>query len=176
MKKGLPAWAVLTIICALLGLILGATYAVTKGPIEDQAIAKAVAARKEVCPDADSFEQVELPDGALVDNCYRAMKDGKQVGWAVQTTEKGFGGEIEVQTGLDMDGTLTGVNVGGANFSETAGLGAKTKEPEFTSQFAGKTLPVAPKGNIDAVSGATISSSAVCRAVNTAGDFVKTVD
>ena len=98
----------------------------------------------------------------------------------VETTVKGYGGEIVVTVGVDGDSTITGINVGGENFSETAGLGALAKEPAFTDQFAGKTVPLklvkgsAEKGDdtIDAISGATITSTAVNGGVNLAGKFV----
>ena len=63
-----------------------------------------------------------------------------------------------------MDGVIRGVNVGGSNFSETAGLGAKTKDASWREQFIGESAPVAitkDGGNIDAIASATISSRAV---------------
>ena len=66
---------------------------------------------------------------------------------------------------------VAGVNVGGTDFAETAGLGARVKEAWFGEQFAGLTAPVAltkDGGEVDAVSSATISSNAVTSAVNAA--------
>ena len=89
-----------------------------------------------------------------------------------QVTVKGYGGEIEIVVGVDNDGVITGINVGGANFSETAGLGAKTKEPAFTEQFKGLSAPLTLKGNVDSVSGASVSSGAIVNGVNTVLDYV----
>ncbi len=95
--------------------------------------------------------------------------EGKAVGYVSVGTVTGFGGPVEITVGLDNDTTLTGIRVGGASFSETAGLGAKSKEPAFYEQFAGKSYPVDLSkngGEIDAITAATITSSAVVRGVN----------
>ena len=87
-------------------------------------------------------------------------------------TVTGFGGPIEVTVGVDTHGTVTGLSVGGSSFAETAGLGAKAKEPAFTDQFVGKTAPLTLKVDVDAISGATITSRAVTDGVNTAAAAV----
>lgn len=111
-----------------------------------------------------------------MDWCYEGLKDGEVVGYVAQTTVKGFGGKVEVITGVSRDQKITGISVGGANFSETAGLGAKAKEEKFTSQFIGKnaadTIGAIKAGkakgdnDVDAITAATITSSAVAGGVN----------
>ena len=108
-----------------------------------------------------------------MDVCYEAVSDGRTVGYVSQITTKGFGGDIVVTVGMDTDGVLTGIRVGGEGFSETAGLGARTRDEAFTAPFAGKTAPVALGEDVDAVTGATISSSAVTVAVNTAAEYMR---
>ena len=84
---------------------------------------------------------------------------------------QGYGGPIEVTVGLLLDGTIAGVSIGGTDFAETAGLGARVKEEWFGAQFTGMSAPVAlvkDGGEVDAVSSATISSTAVTSAVNAA--------
>ena len=71
-------------------------------------------------------------------------------------------------TALDASGVIRGIRVGGSDFKETEGLGAKAKEPAFTEQFAGQTAPVTLGQEIDALSGATVTSQAVVDAVNLA--------
>ncbi|MBQ7455879.1 MAG: RnfABCDGE type electron transport complex subunit G [Clostridia bacterium] len=165
-KKELPAWLVLTVICLVAALALGATYNGTKDRIATQEAEKAVAVRQELLPEAESFEVIE-PTGEYT--VYRGVKDGQDVGYVSVGTVLGFGGEVEVTVGTDENGVITGVRVGGANFSETAGLGAKSKEPKFYEQFTGKEYPVdltKNGGEIDAITAATITSSAVVRGVN----------
>ena len=75
--------------------------------------------------------------------------------------------------GMDSSGVITGINVGGSNFSETAGLGAKVKNDDFKDQFKGLMPPVILNEDVDAVTAATISSRAVTDAVNKACDYLE---
>lgn len=170
MKKQLPAWIVLGLIAIIAGALLGMTNQLTMGPIEEQTIAAANAARVAVLPGAEEFE--ELACGAPVDSFYAGKAGGQVVGHTAQITVQGYGGPIEITIGVDTAGVLTGVSIGGADFAETAGLGAKVKEAPFMEQFKGLTEPVAIGGNIDAVTAATISSTAVANGVNTAWDYI----
>ena len=166
MNKKLPAWIVLTVICLVAALALAFTYNGTKDRIAQQEEAKTVAVRQALLPAAASFEAV---DGSEVHRGVDA--NGAAVGYVTVNTVKGFGGDVEISVAVDPEGVIQGISVGGANFKETAGLGAKSKEPAFTEQFAGKTAPVALKkngGEIDAITAATITSSAVVRGVNDA--------
>ena len=185
MKKQLPGWAVLLIITLIAGIALGATYALTKDPIAEQARIQAENARKAALPQADSFEELTLGEDAAVDWAYAGLKDGQPVGYVAQKTVNGFGGEVEVIAGvntLDADAlTLGGITVGGSNFSETAGLGARSRDQAFTDQFIGKSVPVKyvkageEKGDntIDALTSATITTTAVVNGVNDIVKYVK---
>ena len=177
-NKKLPCYAVLLIITLAAGLILGATYTLTKQPIDAQQALSQENARKAVLPAADAFEALETPEG--LDWLYSGSCGGEFVGYAAQITTSGFGGEIEIVIVVDADGTLGGISVGGSNFSETAGLGAKSKDASFTDQFAGKTYPLnvvkageeKTDSSIDAITSATITSRAVTNAVNTAVEII----
>ena len=101
--------------------------------------------------------------------------NGEVVGYIATETVMGFANNIEVTVASDKDAKLFGINVGGASFEETPGLGAKSKEPAFMDQFAGKEMPVdlvKNEGEIDAITAATITSSAVVRGVNAAGSKI----
>ena len=167
MKIGFKLFA----IAAIAGLVLGLTNAVTAGPIEQQSLAAAQAARQEVLPAAASFELISENDGTM-DNMYQGSDaSGVVVGYTGTITTRGYGGLIEVTVGMDTDGVITGVSVGGSDFSETAGLGAHVKDEWFGAQFKGMSAPLELKkngGQVDAVTSATISSTAVTNAVNTA--------
>ena len=186
MKKQLPGWAVLLIITLVAGLALGGTNALTKDPIAQQALIKAENARKAALPDAASFEELELAEGAPVDWVYAGIKDGAAIGYVAQKTVNGFGGKVEVIAGVDTKDapetfTIGGVTVGGSDFSETAGLGAKAKEPAFTGQFPGKVYPIsyikaggeATESTVDALTSATITTTAVVNGVNDIVKYVK---
>ena len=115
-----------------------------------------------------------------LDSLYEAKIGDETAGYVGTITVNGFGGEVEVTVGMDAQGIITGIAVGGSNFSETAGLGAKSKEPAFTGQFAGKTTPLsvtksgdATETQVDAITSATITSNAVTGGVNTVGECIK---
>jgi electron transport complex protein RnfG len=168
MSKKLPAWLVLTLIALVAALALGATYNGTKDRIATQEAEKAVAVRQELLPAAQDFALCDAEEGAA--EVWRGLNaDGSAAGYVSTGTVTGFGGPVEVTVGTDAEGVITGVRVGGANFQETAGLGAKSKEPAFYEQFTGKVYPVDLSkngGEIDAITAATITSSAVVRGVN----------
>ena len=81
------------------------------------------------------------------------------------TAAQGFAGPVAVTLTLDDSLTIQSIEIGDDQFAETDGLGAKAKDAEFTDQFVGKTLPL-KDGDIDAISGATITTNAVLDAVN----------
>ena len=173
MKFRLPPWAILLLICILVGGALGVINGLTEGPIALRAVEAANAARRASFAEADSFEQMDLASDSGVDACYKAMKNGELVGYVAQVTVTGFGGPVEIQVGMDLNQTITGVNVGGSKFAETPGLGAKAKDPEFAGQFAGLTVPTQLGNGVDAITGATITSAAVSSGVNKGGYFIQ---
>ena len=173
MKLRLPPWAILLIICIVVGGTLGVVNGLTEGPIAQQAVEAANAARRTSFPEADSFEELELAADSGADACFAAMKDGQLVGYVAQVTVTGFGGPIEVYVGMDLEQTITGINVGGSDFSETPGLGDRAREPEFQEQFVGLTIPTQLGDGVDAITGATITSGSVNSGVNKAGYFIQ---
>ncbi len=174
MKKQMPAWLVLGLIALIAGCALGFTNELTSPIIQEQTLVAADEARRAVLPSAAEFTELTVADPAI-DNCYEGSANGAVVGHTAQVTVKGYGGDIEIVVGIDADGVITGINVGGANFSETAGLGAKAKEPAFTEQFKGLTSPLVLKDNVDSITGASITSGAVVNGVNTALDYVASI-
>ena len=176
----------LLIITLAAGLALGGTYALTQEPIAQQALLTADNARKAALPDADTFEELTLDEDASVDWAYAGLKEGNTVGYVAQKTVNGFGGKVEVIAGVDTIGApetfaISGISVGGSNFSETAGLGARSKEPAFTDQFTGKVYPVSyikaggtpTESTVDALTSATITTTAVVNGVNDIVKYIK---
>jgi Na+-translocating ferredoxin:NAD+ oxidoreductase subunit G len=160
----------LFLLAAVAGLALGFTNAVTSGPIQEQQVPAAEEARRAVLPAAERFTAVTAPLG-LKDGYAGYDAAGMLAGKVGTIVTKGYGGEIEITVGVDLSGALTGISVGGSSFSETAGLGARAKEPWFAEHFIGKLAPVSLKkdgGEIDAITSATITSRAVTKAVNEA--------
>ena len=185
----------LAIIAAAAGLALSGVYSMTKPVIEDQELQAKAAAYKAVCPDAESFEALEAADKAIQEteggnwkggnakvNEFFVGKDakGNVAGYAVSVTAKGFGGNVTMAIGLNPDGTIRKISF--TELTETAGLGMRADEDVFKNQFEGKggTLNLV-KGDasgandISAISGATVTSTAVINGVNTGLDFFETV-
>jgi electron transport complex protein RnfG len=160
----------LFLLAAVAGLALGVTNMVTAGPIEQQQLQAAEAARRAVLPAADTFTAQTAPEG-LRDVFAGYDASGALAGKTGTIIAKGYGGEIEITVGVDATGAVTGVSIGGASFAETAGLGARAKEAWFSEQYIGKATPIAltkDGGEIDAITSATITSRAVTNAVNAA--------
>lgn len=160
----LPA-LILTAICATATLLLALTNMLTQGKIAANADEKAAESRMLVLEAAD---YVQLDEEGKV---YGALDFNRhQTGVVVVTETKGYGGTIQVMTGVRTSGEVSGVTI--LSMSETPGLGAKTKEEAFLAQYLGTNDPDLAVnkdgGNIQAVSGATISSRAVTDAVNAA--------
>lgn len=167
----------LFIITLVAGLLLGGTYVLTKEPIAEQNRIAAEAARLEALADA-TFEDIDAATLEEIQNTYdnvasvfSAFRDDTLSGYVVALTQKGYGGDITLTVGVDLEGIVTGVAVG--SHQETAGLGAKAAEPEFRNRFVGKSTVKVVKGaggdgEISALTGATITSKAVAGGVNEA--------
>ena len=96
-------------------------------------------------------------------------------GYALEVTPGGFDNTITMMVGVDAEGTVLGISI--IDHSETAGLGAvaaakTSKGEEFRAQFVGMSGSVGTAkrgtGTLDAITGATITSEAVCTGVNAA--------
>ena len=179
---------ILTLITLIAGGILGLVYEITKEPIAKQQELAKQEAYKAVFEDADTFEVcVEAEDAELAAylagegfeaqtvNEIMEAKDasGETLGYAINlTTSEGYGGDITFSMGVQADGTLNGISI--LTISETAGLGMNATKDEFKGQFKEKqadafevTKTGASKENeINAISGATITSNAVTQGVN----------
>ncbi len=119
--------------------------------------------------DADKFIVVNEDESVIV---YKAEKDGKDVGYCIINLSAGYGGDIRIMTGVNTENKVTGVSI--LNHSETAGLGANAIKEEFRNQYTGKGINIkvskiqASETEIKALSGATVTSSAVTKGVNEA--------
>ena len=139
----------------------------------------------ELIPEAEPVqaEPAEVPspdkDTPAIQNIYEMQKDGETVGYCMEVLPSGFGGTLTVVVGINTDGTVAGAKV--TSHAETPGLGAKAQaDPTWIPQFAGKpadgSLAVTKDGgDIVPITGATITSRAVTKAVNTAASYVQSL-
>jgi len=161
---------ILFIFAAVVALLLALVNSITKDKIEENKIKDLNNAMAAVFPEAEAFELKEGEYSEIVQSVYLAKKGADVLGACVVTTPNGFGGAINVMTGVDKDGTVVSAKI--ISMSETAGLGSKTQDPKFIDQYSGKKGPFTvvkgsakAEGEIVAVSGATISSKAVTNGV-----------
>lgn len=112
---------------------------------------------------------VEQPDYTeLGDGVYLVTDGDVRLGVCVQTVTAGFGGDMTLMVGFDNNGAIIGVQI--LTHSETPGLGAKVNDGAYLSQYEGQNGNLTLGQDVDAVSGATISSRAVLDGVNRARD------
>lgn len=159
----------LFVICLVCSVLLAFVSEFTKEPIKAVEAEKAAKAMQSVCPDAVSFVETEgVHEGVDA--------DGNSVGYAIPSSWKGYGGDIEIMVGISTQGEVTGVEI--LSCEETPGLGANCTKEEFTDSYkqavpqGGFTVTKdgtgGDNGKIDALTGATITSDAVTQAVNNA--------
>lgn len=156
---------VLCVICIVITGALAATNSVTAPIIEAAKIAAEEAARKELLPEADSFTRIEGIEVANVSDIYTADNG---VGMVVTSSGKGYGGTMTVMVAFTPEGTIKQIKV--TEQAETQGIGSKVAgDSSFWTRFEGlEAKPLTLGVDVDARTGATISSRALTSAVNSA--------
>jgi electron transport complex protein RnfG len=159
----------LFVICLVVAVLLAATNLLTHDKIAEMNKQTETAARQVVLPGASVFE--DSPDGT-----YAIGKDASNItGYVFTTKTKSYGGDLSVMTGISKDGKVTGVVI--LSISDTPGLGLNAQKESFRDQYK-QTVPekgfeviksgTASAGQINAMTGATITSKAVTECVNEA--------
>jgi Na+-translocating ferredoxin:NAD+ oxidoreductase subunit G len=170
---------VLTGVMILSGLVLAATYTGVTDRIEANRIAALNASLAAILPGRDlTFETLDA-DGPAI---YRAMEAGEVLGYAIRVQTQGYGGTITMLVGISRDlDEILGLEI--VEQIETPGLGGRIREQAFRGQFAGldpdesvsyvrNVQPNPDENEIQAITGATITSRAVVVGINAALDRV----
>lgn len=172
--------AVVTLVAAV---SLGFVYQWTKEPIAEAQLKKQLKAIEYVVPGYDNNPVAEkywvaTPSGKDSLEFYPAKANGEMIGVAIRTkSPKGYSGDIWLMAGFNMKGEIQNVFV--IDHKETPGLGSKMSSPGFVKQFLGKnpdTMSLQVKkdgGDVDAITGATITSRAYGEAIQLAYDTFK---
>lgn len=161
----------LTVACLLSGIIIAGTYAVTAPVAAQERVNLKNQAMKELVADAEAFQPIEGKT-----EWFAAIKGGKVVAYVVPAESKGYGGAIKMVTAVSIDGKVLDYKILAHN--ETPGLGDKASTSKFRKQFAGKTpqdlevVKVPTDKNIQALTGATITSRAVTKGIKEAVEQV----
>ena len=177
MKKELIKLAgILCAITLVAALLLACVNKITAPEIEKAAQKASDEAMQTLIPEADEFVPVEGKE-----NIWKAIKGSEVLGYCVTVFVKGFGGPIEMMVGIGAEGVVKGIDI--LSHSETAGLGAKADTDEFKSRFVRKNPDLAvtkqPTDAIDevqAITGATITSKAVIEGVKQANEMIKALE
>lgn len=177
-RKAFHLGGTLFAVTAVTGIILGFVQHYTDIAIKAAELAAKNDAFRIVMPAAQNFEAVNVvPDDFVTEAVRGTNASGGLEGWCLSVGSKGYGGIVNFIVGITKEGTVKAINILG--HSETPGLGARSTEPEFYEQFNDKTsLPLkvvkgsaANPDEIAAISGATITSTAVVSGVNAAADY-----
>jgi electron transport complex protein RnfG len=185
----------LLIITVCAGLILGLVYAITLEPIEYQTELKATQARTQVLAQAQDFEEIDMDtlsydpeEYSIVQKIFKGTDASGTAGYTFEIVTKGYSAGLTLTVGINSEGSITGVAIG--SHEETPGLGANATKPEFLGQYTGPGPFTVVKGgsasaeseaddvagastqaeagakDVQALTGATITSNAVTDAVN----------
>lgn len=172
--------------CVVVAAALGGVNAVTEEKIDAINWDNTVAAMKAVVADPDNTtfsdalpltgEMTAASGSVALDSVYEAQVNGASAGHAIKVVASGSQGKIEMMVGVDAEGVVTGVSI--VKNSETSGIGSKvmTNMPTANgigvlSQFEGKSAAdgaLTVGANVDAISGATVSTRGVTNGVNAA--------
>ena len=187
MKKILKDAFALLMITLVAGILLGFVYSITKEPIAQQEQLTKERSCQEVFADAATFENdtddLEAAAAAMKAAGYEVQtlseilvaKDdsGSTLGYVLSLVDpEGYGGDISFMMGIRLDGTLNGISI--LSIGETAGIGMNADTDAFKSQFANKKVEKftftktgsTSDSEIDALSGATITTTAMTNGVN----------
>lgn len=196
-KQMIRESVILFIITLAAGLLLGSVYAITKNPIAQAQEDKKQSAYQSVFADAVQFTELDgekpedavqvLQEAGFEKDTIQEVKQaedaaGTALGYVmtIRSTE-GYGGEFEIALGIRMDGTVN--QIAFLSLSETIGLGMEAKKPAFYEQFSNRRVDAfaysrsgaAAENEIDAISGATITTNAVTNAVNAGICYAKSL-
>ena len=189
MKSMMKDTAIMFAITLIAGLILGAVYQITKDPIARQEELAMQEASRQVFASAASFEtaadfdegraQTILNEGGYpeqtIDGYQVALDEaGAAVGFVITvTSHEGYGGDIQFLMGVNSDGSLNGISL--LSISESPGLAMQAEDvlvPQFQNRetfiypFESTKTGAASENQIDAISGATVTTDAVTDGVN----------
>ena len=156
----------LMVFALVAALLLALVNALTADRISENIREKINAARREVIGDYEFREaEADISELAYVTGLYAAMDADGCAGYVYELESRGYGGTVYMCVGIGADGAVTGVKV--SDHSETKGLGTDA-EKQFIGAFAGMDSLTESASDIDAMSGATVSSDAVKNAVDEA--------
>jgi len=182
MREMIKMVVVLTVLCTFSGGLLAAIRSGTKEKIEYQQLkfvkGPAIKSILQGASNDPIVDRFKLTDGKIERSFFVGVFDGKASAAAFESFGKGFGGDIGLMVAVNLDNDNI-IGVGVTTHSETPGIGSRAKtDPTFAAQFKGLSIKDAFKvkpdgGQVDTVSGATVTSRGLAVAATEAGNVYK---
>ncbi|MDR2431874.1 MAG: FMN-binding protein [Candidatus Margulisbacteria bacterium] len=164
---------IFAVFCGAAGLFLASVYELVqprKEAYQREVLQKSL---RLLAPGADSFTPAQTAAGQNYHEACTAA--GRLLGYVLETTASGYSSDLKILAGLNKDFELTGFKI--LEQAETPGLGTKAAGPEFAAKLLGRradTLALKKDGGeIDAITGATITSRSVVDALRRAAENLK---
>ena len=191
LKEIITLSVTLFLICSLAAVVLGFANSITETKIDENNKAALEKSLKVTMPEASDFQKM-FEDGVVPDaevfsdvgkntDVYEAKdSDGNVVGWCVTTVVNGYKPGISLVIGINKDLTVSAIDIPPSH-SETPGLGGNITTDWFKARFAGKSSvvivkrPASADNEVQAITGATMSSRAVAEGVNKSLEIVKAI-
>lgn len=179
MNETLKLGLILFIITVVSASILAISNDITSVKIAEAAKIADQLAKNEILPEGQTFKELDEGKTKEIQNensqileVYEGYNGDNLIGYTIKTKVKGYGGEMELMTGISVEGKITGIKI--LNHGETPGLGANATKLYFTDSFADKpvdneiTAVKEPKedNEVQALTSATITTNAVVDGVN----------
>ncbi len=173
-RRTWTGWILMAVLALVAVGALALVNALTGQPPEEQSLASVREELMALFPEADpggkGFVGITLPQDSPLDFACQVQQGDTLLGYGAASTVRGYAGPVRTTVGLEPDGKLRGILVGNSDFVETQGVGSKVQEEDFRDQFQGKTPPLTLGEDVQAVSGATITSRAVLDGANRAAE------
>ncbi len=167
MKFLLTVTGKLLLICAITAVLLAGVNALTAEKIADNIRAEKAAAIQAIFPEATANEEVSHSlEG--IGSVNRVLSGDNLIGCAINVVPLGFGGELDIMVGINADGSIAGIEI--ISHSETPGLGSRASEKSYLDRYTGLSGELLLNVDVDAITGVTVSSTAVLNGVNDALD------
>lgn len=176
MNKIIKSGIIVFIIATIGVLILAWVYSFTNPIIEKQKSELIKISIQEIFQDQigfnemNNFKNIVLENNVTILNVYKVQLRDNKIGYVFKVNFSGYGGKVEALFGYE-EKNCKGVYV--LEHSETPGLGSLITSKDFTKQFINKNLsdPFIPKKDVEAITGATISTRAISNAIKIVGKF-----
>jgi electron transport complex protein RnfG len=175
MKDVVKFGLILMAISAVAAASLALTYNLCKPLIDADKLNETKEALSSILPAAKTFSEDRRTIEGNEVSYFTGESHSKTVGVIVSVSSKGYGGPIDMLVGVDPAGKVTGVKI--LKISDTPGLGLKANDAKYLSQYIGRNWGkrFMAKKDIQAISGATITSQAVADGVSDALRFAKVI-